>query len=251
MTSFEPRGLPGLEIGLARFFHRFWPADGLRAKDLLIPFEGFLKESLGNKDAGIADNQLASFFARLRLPRSGLDLYVEYGREDHSWDLRDLADEPDHISAYTLGMMKVFDSQSASPTVLRSELTNSRVTKLVLGRGEGLFYEHGPIVQGHTQFGQLLGSPAVRGGGGATIAVDRYSPDGRLTLTLTRLDRATEEQGGLGFGATTSLVADLLRFHRGADLTARLGVVFDVGVKSANDRAQITAAVGARFPLGF
>jgi hypothetical protein len=255
VAAFEPTGLHGLEFGFTRFFHRFWPVAGLRFSDLSIPFDGFFHQSIAtNQPNGtgiVADNQLASFFSRLRLPKSGLELYGEYGREDHSWDIRDLAGEPDHISAYTLGLLKVFDAPTSSPTVLRAEVTNSRVTKLVLGRGEGLFYEHGPIVQGHTQLGQLLGSPAVRGGGGATLAIDRYSPEGRVSLTLTRTDRATEEPGGLGFGATTSLLADLLRFHRGVDLTARLGLIHDAGVKSANDRTQVTAAVGARLPLGF
>ena len=31
VVVFEPRGLRGLEVGLTRFFHRFWPAGGLSA----------------------------------------------------------------------------------------------------------------------------------------------------------------------------------------------------------------------------
>ena len=257
VVVYEPRGLPGLELGVTRFFHRFWPSGGLSASDLFIPFEGFLKQGLKGKDnptdaGGTPDNQLASAFARLRLPRSGIEVYGEYGREDHSANVRDLIGEPDHASAYTLGFMRAWPgAQPDKLTTARVEVTNGRVSKLVGGRSELLFYEHAVIDQGHTQNGQLLGSPAVRDGGGFALAIDRYTPAGRTTLLFTRLGRAGETQGGLGRGATTALVLDVLRFHAGLDLTARVGAILDTGVQSAGDRAQLHASAGARIPVGF
>ena len=251
---FEPRGTHGVEIGFARFFHRFWPSGGLSVSDLAIPLAGFLTHGVdpGASPTGTADNQLFSVFARVALPHSGLEIYGEFGREDHSADLRDLIGEPDQISAYTLGLMHTWRSRDSSTvTALRAEVTNSRVTDLVGGRTEGLFYEHGQIAQGHTQYGQLLGSPAVRGGGGATVALDRYSPDGRVTVSFTRTDEAGEAQGGLGTGATSALTMDVLRFRRGFDLSGQLGVIFDTGVQSSTDRFQVHASMGARFPVGF
>jgi len=249
---FEPRGTHGVEIGFARFFHRFWPSGGLSVSDLAIPLAGFLTHGVdpGASSTGTADNQLFSVFARVALPHSGLEIYGEFGREDHSANLRDLIGEPDQISAYTLGLMHTWRSRDSSTvTALRAEVTNSRVTDLVGGRTEGLFYEHGKIAQGHTQYGQLLGSPAVRGGGGATVALDRYSPDGRVTVSFTRTDEAGEAQGGLGTGATSALTMDLLRFRRGFDLSGQFGVIFDTGVRSSADRAQFHLLLGARFPL--
>jgi len=257
VVVFQPRGLENVELGISRFFHRFWPKDGVRASDFFIPFEGFLKQGLRNKDdpsapGGTPDNQLASFFARVALPGSGVEIYGEYGREDHSWNIRDLAGEPDHISAYTLGVMRAWTDASAGVlTTMRAEVTNARVTAIARGRGEGLLYEHSPLVQGHTQYGQLLGSPAVRGGSGATLAFDRWSSAGRVSVSFTRTGRAGEAEGGLGRGATSALTLDLLRFRGRLDFTARLGAVFQTGVKSAGDRAQLHAVAGARFPLGF
>lgn len=253
----QPRGLDNVEIGVSRFFHRFWPAGGARASDFFIPFEGFFKHELRDKDnhvlpGGTPDNQLASFFVRVVLPRSGVEVYGEYGREDHSWDVHDVSGEPDHESAYTLGLMRVFGEAAAGTlTSLRLELTNARVTDLVRGRGETLFYQHSPITQGHTQLGQLLGSPAVRGGSGATLALDRYTADGRLSVSFLRTGRATEDEGGLGRGVTSALLVDLLRFQRGFDVTTRLGAVLDTGAGAAGDRAQLHASAGVRFPLGF
>jgi len=91
----------------------------------------------------------------------------------------------------------------------------------------------------------------ARGGSGATLAFDRWSSAGRVSVSFTRTGRAGEAEGGLGRGATSALTLDLLRFRGRLDFTARLGAVLETGVKSAGDRAQLHAVAGARFPLGF
>lgn len=251
---FEPRGTTGVEIGFGRFFHRFWPKGGISLGDLSIPLAGFLNHGIdpAASSTGTADNQLASVFARVVVPHSGLEVYGEFGREDHSYDFRDLSNEPDHDSAYLLGIMHTWrELASGTISAFRAEFVNSRITDLAEGRGQTLFYDHTPIAQGHTQAGQLLGSPMVRGGGGGTIALDRYSPDGRVTISISRVDEAGLEEGGLGHGATTALAADVLRFRRGVDLSAQFGVIYDAGVTGSTDRFQVHAALGARFPIGF
>ncbi len=248
VAVFEPRGLPGVEIGGSRFFHRFWPDGGPSAKDLTLPIQTLF----GNDPSGVPQNQLASAFVRVKLPHTGFEIYGEFAREDYAENLRDLISEPDHISAYTLGLMRVFPAAATDALMsLRVEFTNSRVTDIAGGRGENLFYEHSPIDQGHTQYGQLLGSPMVRGGGGGTIAIDRYTHDGRVTLSFTRIDEAGEQEGGLGTGAMSALMLDILRFHRGWDLSGQFGVVFDTGVQSSTDRTQLHASFGVRAPIGF
>lgn len=49
---FAPRGLDGLEIGGARFFHTPWPVDGPGTGEFLKPFEGFLKSGLRQTGVG-------------------------------------------------------------------------------------------------------------------------------------------------------------------------------------------------------
>ena len=93
VVSFVPRGLPNLEIGGARFFHRRW-----RRSDLLgawrVPFEGLLfKEGRVSVDDStsadfLPDNQLASAFVRWRLPRAGAEVYGEFLRNDASFNVR-------------------------------------------------------------------------------------------------------------------------------------------------------------------
>ncbi|MFI5244592.1 MAG: capsule assembly Wzi family protein, partial [Gemmatimonadales bacterium] len=255
IAVFQPRGLENVEIGFGRLFELFWPQGGVPIGDLTLPFQTFYYASLHQgkgTPGGAPDHQIASAFVRILLPHSGMEIYGEYGRDDHSLDTRDLLLEPDHISAYTFGVQRAWVAgDSSRTTALRLEFSNGRVTDLSGGRGEILFYSHSPIAQGNTQDGQLLGSPAIRGGGGGIIAVDRYSSSGRVTFSLSRTDQATETEGGLGFGAETALMVDVLRFRRGFDLSGQFGVIFGTGVQGSTDRAQFHASLGARFPIGF
>ena len=85
----SPKGVKGLELGAARFFHETWPVDGLSLSNFTKPFESILKAGLpddpNNPSPGQSpDNQLASVFVRWAFPQSGFEVYAEYGREDHS-----------------------------------------------------------------------------------------------------------------------------------------------------------------------
>ena len=251
--SFEPRGLPGLELGLTRFFHRRWRDGGPNLSDLRVLWEPFLKQGIKGKDdtvtvAGQVDNQLASVFGRLVLPRSGLEVYAEYGREDHSWDAMDIATEPDHISLVTFGAQKRFGAvSSASYWIAYGEVTNARVTHLERVRSEGLFYEHGQLRDGHTLRGQLLGSPFVRGGSGADVGVDRYTVTGRLSVRWQRVGLARRLEGGLGYGATHVIEASGVRFYPRGDMIWQAGLGRRIGDTSARDATNLSASVGWRW----
>jgi len=133
VAIFQPRGVSGLELGAARFFHSVWPRSGIPRSYFTKPFQALLKNSLsgsggfvGGTDAGVGDNQLASAFARWVFPGSGFELYGEYGREDHSANLRDFIQEPDHSRTYGVGFRKVFsgDSTHLSATIPSAFMAN-------------------------------------------------------------------------------------------------------------------------------
>jgi len=165
---FEPRGIDGLELGVARFFHSIWPKDGIPRSYLSKPFQAIFKVSLASTapgfgigtDPGIEDNQLASAFARWVFPKSGFEAYGEYGREDHNWNRRDFIQEPDHSRTYGLGIRKVVSVDSAHLTAFRAEMINYELNTLARNRGEGGIYIHGTLLQGHTNQGQVIGSDA-------------------------------------------------------------------------------------------
>jgi hypothetical protein len=261
-VAFVPRGAPGLELGVTRFFHSHWPGRYFGAEDLRRPFQGLLKSHLKSTGEGTDSrsdraNQLASAYARWVFPASGFEVYGEFAREDHSYDVRDLLLEPDHISAYLVGMQRVWTRSDGSLLVLRGEVANARVTQLVRLRPQSPFYIHTDYVQGHTQLGQTLGSPAIHGGAGATVALDRYRRTGRLTFYWIRDLRW--DPGPIDLGTAPipqrldvlhSLGFETVRFGRRFDVTAGAAGVAEFNRNFRDDIFNVNATLGARLRLG-
>ena len=264
----QPRGITGLEIGGARFFHSIWPRSGIPRSYFTKVFEAFLKTHLQSTrpddprfpeffgGPGLGDNQLAEIFARWVAPHSGFEVAAEYGRDDHNQDIRDLEQEPDHSRFYNVGFRKVFSLSSQSMTAARFELINFQVPQLIRApRGEGEIYIHGVIRQGHTNRGQLLGANVgVGAAAGSTLAIDHYTQTGRWTLMWQR-DLNQENGTFPAYGArephtmdvSHSLGLEVTRLIRGFDITTGLTFVRDFNRDFATDAANINAIVGVRY----
>jgi len=195
MTSAQivivPRGLPGLELGIGRFFHipnlNGEPSADFWKKPLK---EFFLKNEYAAGDSSGLDNQLATAFFRWAFPKSGLEVYGESGHEDQFYDLRELFQNPDHEREYMLGFQKSFLRRGRDIDVVRAEVINYQLPTLARLRVEGAVYLHSPLRQGHTNRGQLLGaSPGVGAAAASVISWTRYSPAGRTALTFRRIVR--------------------------------------------------------------
>jgi hypothetical protein len=261
-----PRGVPGLEIGASRFFHSIWPKSGIPRSYVTKFMQGFLKKGLpiddfidprfpSNENRGIADNQLASAFVRWVLPHSGFEVHAEYGREDHSYDFRDLLQEPDHSRVYSIGARKVFRSAAKSMTAGRVEIMNFQLPQLDRYRDQGEIYLHGLIRQGHTYKGQLLGADiGVSSGAGSVMAVDHFTPDGRWTASWTRIVR--QENGdytALGVRTPRSIdVSHGLGFERSTimrdfEVSTGLILVRELNRDFLRDETNVNATVGVRY----
>jgi hypothetical protein len=264
----QPRGLNGLEVGGARFFHSIWPTSGIPRSYLTKFLQGFLKKDLppdriqdprlpDNTEQGISDNQLISVFARWVLPHSGFEVHAEYGRDDHSYDLRDLQQEIDHSRAYSLGIRKVFSVTPDRMTAGRIEILNFQLPQLSRYRGEGEMYVHGLIRQGHTYKGQMLGADAGVGtGAGSVMAVDRFTRDGRWTASWTRIVRREDgDFSAIGIRSPRSIdVSHALglektqTFHE-MELTGGLTFVREFNRDFKRDANNLNAQFGVRYLL--
>jgi hypothetical protein len=247
VAVFTPRGLDGLEVGGARFFHSSW-GDGPTAGDVLQPLEGLLKESLTNADRA-AVNQLASVFARWVLPAAGFEVYGEYAREDHAFDVRDLTLEPDHNAGWMLGFRKVW-TRGDDLVSLRAEALDARPSHLDAHRGQTNFYTHSQGRQGHTHRGQVLGSPAALAGAGSVVALDRYHPGGRWTLRWDREERRSDRADPLRVSATHALGAEVVGFRSRLRWDAGVRAVWTVGDGfEEDDGIDLIGSVGLRLTL--
>ena len=253
---FVPRIAPTLELGLARFLHLPYPADGIDGDFLRRVWPTFLKKNVtGEAVEDVADeNDLASIFARWAFPSVGFELYAEHGHDDWFHDLRDLTQEPDHNRSYLIGFQKVLRHSPARLSSIRGEIFNHQMPPLGRDRpGQGFVYTHAALPQGHTNRGQLLGANAGAGAAGASVlAWDRYSPAGRTTLTWRRIVRAhagTFHENGVEVSRRTDVIHSLgaersrgnasLRYTVGVDLLGNINRNFSSDVVSVSARAGI------------
>ena len=258
----SPKGVKGLELGAARFFHEIWPMGGLSLRNFTKPFESILKVGLAEPDdpgspGQSLDNQLASVFARWAFPQSGFEIYAEYGREDHNWDLRDFILEPDHAGGYVLGLTKVLRSSPESFYAVRVEAMNLQVSQLIRGRSEVPFYRHAATRQGHTERGQILGAAAGNGGNATLLAVDRYYPSGRWTAVWSRelrQDVGSFWKNGVrtspGFDVQHTLGGEVVRFGDRFDITAGIAGVYNLARNFGNDVFNLNAHFSVRSNWG-
>jgi len=254
---FLPAGIPGLEVGLARFYHQEWPEAGDWMGSLAVPFESIFKLNLDPQQRARSDNQLASVFARWAFPGSGLEVYGEYAREDHNADLRDFFLQPDHISAYTLGVQKVWPGDGNSWWVMQGEVMNAARPYLVRLRYHGYFYAHHQFRQGHTHRGQVLGSPAAIGGGAAALRVDRFDRGGRWTARFAREvqgDPLSVAWNGTEYPEPLDVIysvgAERLLFQGFFEVTGGLGFDYNLDRYYEGDQVNLNASLGLRYVLG-
>jgi hypothetical protein len=236
VAVFQPRFLPGFEIGGARFFHVLQDRFRLDGGELLRPLGALLKISrarqLGTPTGDeFAENQLGSIFFRLMLPSDAFELYGEYGREDHNWDLREFWLMPDHDAAYLMGARKAWRRRSDILSV-RAEILNSRVSHLALASSQVPWYVHATVRQGHTNRGQPIGSAAGQGGGASVLAFDRYTREGRVTLSWERLQlgesRMLRAPNLFGNDVAHVWSASRLRFGRRLDVEGGLSAIYEI-----------------------
>ena len=254
LAVFEPRGLDGLEIGLGRFFHFVWPLTGVPPSYFRKPLGVFFRSNTG--PTGVDENQLASFFARWVFPRSGLEIYGEYGREDNSYDKRDFVQEPDHARTYMLGFRKAYHTSATHFSAIRGELINFQVPTLVrTGRGETAIYLHSFRRQGHTNRGQLLGADVgVAAAAGSMMGWDRFSPNGRVSIEWER--RVRRENGtfystGLVDPKSTdvwhALRAERTKFFQSFDITGGLAMVREFNRDFRSDASNFNATLAVQW----
>lgn len=256
--TFSPRGANGLEVGLGRVYSSPWPADGVTIGDLLRPFQGFLKEGLqrgGEDPDDLGEDQRLSVFARWAAPRSGFEVYGEFVREDHSYDLRHFLLEPNDLSGFIVGFAKSWRHRDGRLTLLRAESMSTENAR----RGRGIFgnqnlfelYDHTEVRQGHTQRGQLLVPNAARGGGGGVVGIDHYHGRGRWSLEWRREQRESREvapQPGAppAVDVLHALSVDGLWFAGPVDVVSGLALLYNFDRNMSRDVAGLSLTLGLR-----
>lgn len=188
VVSFRPSVFPGFSVGAASLVHS--DASDLQAGDLFAflqtPTEG--EDSEGN----VSGNGLGSLFAHWAVPGSGFEAWVEWGRDDYSFDTNDLLSEPDHTQAWSAGVQQVARWGADGLVRFSGELTHltneePRIQDDSPRSRNASFYTHAFLRQGHTHRGQLLGSPVGPGSDAQRVALDLLQAGRLWGLSLERV----------------------------------------------------------------
>lgn len=187
--AYSPSFLDGLSLGFARVFYGAVRDGGQPLSDFFLVLQGVRKRTLATPANPTGDDdtdQMLSFFARWVLSESGFEVYGEWARNDHSVDLTDFLQEPEHSQAYTLGLQKAVELDGRRMLALKGELTHLQREATFLLRASPVYYTHHIVTQGYTHRGQIIGAGIGPGGVQQHVGADLYAPWGKAGVMLQR-----------------------------------------------------------------
>jgi hypothetical protein len=131
--------------------------------------------------AGSDENdQRASVFLDYLLPVAGLNVYLEWARNDHSPNFDYVLRYPFHAAGYTLGIKKAISINKYLSGEILLEITDLECSKDYdrLLSWYSTFYSHHKTTQGYTNQGQWLGAGVGTGGNSQYLGFKLYFPKG-------------------------------------------------------------------------
>jgi hypothetical protein len=192
LGTFNPRGAPGLYLGLGRAFYQYIPPGGIGLREIFDILQPLTKQNFSTPENPTGEDsadQMIALFARWVFPSVGFEVYGEWGRNDHARDWEDFILEPDHAQATQLGFQKVFATEKRSLRI-RGELTNLAQPRTIQIRGGQPWYIHHVARQGYTQRGQLIGAGIGPGSDMQLVDAEWQMPRWRVGAWIerTRID---------------------------------------------------------------
>jgi hypothetical protein len=122
-------------------------------------------------------------------PSAGLEIYGEWGREDHDWSVYRFIEDFDWTKAYVLGLQKVFALGGQRMLRFGAEIADLHEPRpFDSGRGQASWYLHNADL-GYTNRGQVLGASIGPGADAQRVVVDVFGPNGRIGGFLERVRR--------------------------------------------------------------
>lgn len=183
--TWQPKWTKGLFVGFSRTFYQYLSDVPATLNGYLPVIGKFFKRSLATEDEKKRD-QMFSLFFRLMLLNEKAEFYGEFGRNDHSYDIRDLLDEPEHSRAYVFGFSKIFE-RSKTDLELFGEITNLQMPATIRLRAQESWYTHYQVRHGYTHKGQVIGAGIGPGGSSQIIGLQWGSGLSKYGGTIERV----------------------------------------------------------------
>jgi hypothetical protein len=184
-AAWAPPFFKGLTLGVDRTMLSKWI--NMSSYSLFGIYDALNLTSGGTDES----DQRISFTADYLFTKIGLDLYLEWARNDYSPSLDYIINYPFHTQAYTVGLRKVYKISNNWKAEILLEITNlesSRDYDNVTGEtGRSTsFYSHHIITQGYTNDGQWLGAGIGSGGNSQYLGCKIYYTKGYINCFIQR-----------------------------------------------------------------
>ena len=205
VLTYQPSFLPNFFFGLTRSEHVYM-SDRDRKSGFVNKYLPVFIAASPNDNASstsIPADGAFSFFTRWILPKHQAEFYLEYGYNDFKQNLRDLATNANHSSAYIIGLKKVVVIPNKQLLDISTELTQMAQTTSYVVRSAGNWYEHSPINQGFTYQNQIMGAGSGMGNNVQTIQIKIITGFNFVGIKFQRIQQ--DPKGGIYYSPFSSL----------------------------------------------
>jgi len=186
--AYSPSFVPGLTLGFNRYFLSPWNTmNGFKFFQFFS--DGLFKQLRRSFDTESGDDdvdQVLSLTFDWVFKEAGLDLYLEWARNDHSMDIQDFLMQPDHSEAYVAGLTKSF-GLNGGKLILNLEMADFGNTRGTNIRPTGPWYRHYVLPGGYTNDGQVLGAGIGTGSNSQYVGLRYLSSWGEAGLGFERI----------------------------------------------------------------
>jgi hypothetical protein len=202
VISIHPNFLKGLHLGFTRslqVYQTWFQNKDISMFEKYMPMlsQFFKKKIYTQANAPLFDDgkdQLASVFIRFVMPRSHFEFYFEYGYNDFKTNVRDLAIDAQHSSAYIVGFKKVIPKNNDRYFSISGEITQMAQPPDFVVRNAGNWYVHNTVKQGMTHMNQLLGAGSGLGNNVQTLQLESVKGQNRLGFKIQRIQNDPRKQ---------------------------------------------------------
>ncbi|WP_316737860.1 capsule assembly Wzi family protein [Pedobacter aquatilis] len=186
VLTWQPKWVPCLFLGLTRSAQHY--STGLNSFGDYLPFFSSKKQEAASEAINKRD-QRNSYFMRWLWAEEKAEVYLEFGRNNYSGNLNDLALEPNVSRAYIFGIRKLFpfDSRVGENLMLSVEVTQMQETDISKVLNLDSWYTSKSIRHGYTNRGQILGAGIGPGANHQSIELSWVKGFKRLGFQVERL----------------------------------------------------------------
>ena len=191
VVSYQPKWVPGLFLGVSRTFITYYKDMGRTLKDYLPIITPISKKAnYGETESPFPNDQRASFFLRWLWLKSHTELYTEYLREDHAFNLRDFIVQAEYTHAYVFGIRKLIPLKVHNDQFIQINLEITQIEQKSQDpdrTSKYLYVHYAGISQGYTNKGQLLGAGIGPGSNMQSLSVSWVKGLKTIGIELERL----------------------------------------------------------------